>query len=62
MVHMDGFGMGIDGNNLFVSPVYLELVDDKHELDQLADKLDVVPESAAPSRIAKLKRRPILVT
>lgn len=63
MVHMDGFGMGIDGNNLFVSPVYLELVDDKHELDQLADKLDVVPESAAPARIvAKLKRRPILVT
>ena len=43
---MDGFGMGIDGNNLFFSPVYVELVDDKDKLAKLTDKLDVVPESA----------------
>jgi hypothetical protein len=62
MVHMEGFGMGVDGNNLFVSPVYLELVDDKDELEQLTGKLDVVPESAAPPRIvSKLKRMPIIV-
>ncbi len=63
MVHMDGFAMGIDSNNLFVSPVHLELVDDRHEIDQLAQRLDVVPEGEALARIvAKLKRTAIIVT
>jgi hypothetical protein len=63
IVHMDGFGMGIDGHNLFVSPVYLELVDDRAELDQLNAKLDVVSESEAPKRIvSKLARARIVVT
>lgn len=62
MVHMEGFGMGIDGNNLFISPVYLELVDDKHELDELDAKLDIVSEEHAPPRVVrKLRRNPIIV-
>jgi len=62
MVHMDGFGMGIDGNKVFLSPVYVELVDEKDELDRLNASLDVVSEADTPKRIVKkLRRMPIVV-
>ena len=54
IVHLHGFGMGIDGNNLFVSPVYLELVDDRDQIDGLEEKLDVVSENDTPKRVVKM--------
>ncbi len=61
IVHMDGFGLGIDGNNLFFSPVHMDLVDSKCEEDVLDSKLDVVSEEAIPKRIVKkLKRYPLI--
>ncbi len=59
VVHMDGFGLGIDGGRGFFSPVYLSLVDDVNELATLNDELDVLPESSEklPRRVvARLKR------
>jgi hypothetical protein len=62
VVHMDGFGMGIDGKKVFISPVYVELVDDKDELSRLNASLDVVSEADVPQRIVKkLRRMPIIV-
>jgi hypothetical protein len=62
VVHMDGFGMGIDGKKVFLSPVYIELVDDKDELNRLNASLDVVSEADTPKRIVKkLRRMPIVV-
>ena len=62
VVHMDGFGMGIDSKKLFLSPVYIELVDDRDELAALDEQLDVVPESEAPRRVvAKLQRHALVV-
>jgi hypothetical protein len=48
VVHLDGFGMGIDGKKVFLSPVYVELVDDKDELSRLNASLDVVSEADTP--------------
>ena len=59
IVHLDGFGLGVDGSSGFFSPVHLSLVDDVHELERLDEILDVVPEGHAgvPARVvAKLKR------
>jgi hypothetical protein len=62
VVHMEGFGMGIDGKKVFISPVYVELVDDKDELSRLNASLDVVSEADTPQRIVKkLRRMPIVV-
>lgn len=62
VVHMEGHGLGIDGNSLFSTPVYMELVDDKNALASLADQLDVVPEDKAPPLVvAKLKKFPHVV-
>ena len=62
VVHMEGFGMGIDGKKVFLSPVYVELVDDKDELSRLDASLDVIPEADTPERIVKkLRRMPIVV-
>jgi hypothetical protein len=62
VVSLDGFAMGMDANLLFFSPVYVELVDDKDEIDRLDSELDVVPESKVPGRILqKLKRYPRIV-
>jgi hypothetical protein len=62
VVHMDGFGMGIDGKKVFLSPVYVELVDDKDELSRLNASLDVISEADTPDRIVKkLRRMPIVV-
>jgi hypothetical protein len=57
IVHLDGFGLGIDGNNLFFSPVFLILVDNKDKLARLDDALDVVPEDRVPPRILKRLRK-----
>jgi hypothetical protein len=62
VVHMDGFDMGIDGKKVFISPVYVELVDDKDELSRLDASLDVVSEAGTPERIVKkLRRMPIIL-
>ena len=55
LVHLDGFGLGIDGASGFFSPVHMSLVDDVDELATLDEKLDVVPEGdpRIPARIAK---------
>jgi hypothetical protein len=54
--------MGMDGNLVFFSPVHLELVDDKDQLKQVDDILDIVPESKVPPRVLqKLKRYPRIV-
>jgi hypothetical protein len=57
IVHLDGFGLGIDGNNLFFSPVFLVLVDNKPKLAGLDEKLDIVPEDKVPPRILKRLRK-----
>jgi hypothetical protein len=62
LVHLDGFAMGMDANLLFVSPVYIELVDNRDELDQLDSTLDILPQTKVPKRILqKLKRYPRIV-
>jgi hypothetical protein len=57
LVDLDGFAMGMDGNLLFFSPVHLELVDDKDQLKQLVEILDIVPESKVPPRVLQELRR-----
>jgi hypothetical protein len=62
LVTLDGFAMGMDANLLFFSPIHLELVDDRGELEQLDNMLDIVPETKVPPRILqKLKRYPRIV-
>jgi hypothetical protein len=45
--------MGMDANLLFFSPIHLELVDDRDEIEQLDSMLDIVPETKVPPRILK---------
>jgi hypothetical protein len=62
LVDLDGFAMGMDGNMAFFSPVHIELVDDKDELEKLDGMLDIVPETKVPPEILqKLKRYPRIV-
>lgn len=61
IVQMDGLCLGIDSGSVFVSPVYLELVDDPKALAELDDALDVVPAHDVPKRILKrLRRQPLI--
>ena len=57
IVHLGGFGLGMDGNSLFISPVYAELVDSSEKLASLDQQLDVVSEDKVPPRIVKRLRR-----
>jgi hypothetical protein len=62
LIELDGFAMGMDGNLAFFSPVHLELVDGKDDLERLDSLLDILPESNVPQRIlGKLKRYPRIV-
>ncbi len=60
VIHLDGFGLGVDGSTGFFSPVHLSLVDDVDELAGLDDLLDVAPaddEKRIPKRIVEKLRR-----
>jgi hypothetical protein len=59
IVHMDGFGLGIDGSSGFFSPVHLALVDDVEELAALDGSLDVLPKDhpRVPDRVARKLER-----
>jgi hypothetical protein len=61
IVQMDGFGLGIDGNNLFVSPVHVELVHLPEQLAALNDALDVLPPNRVPARVVKRLSRHKLI-
>jgi hypothetical protein len=62
LVELDGFTLGMDGSSAFFSPVHIELVDDKYELEQLDGILDILPETRVPRRILDtLKRYPRIV-
>jgi hypothetical protein len=59
IVHMDGFGLGIDGSSGFFSPVHLSLVDSLDDLAELDENLNVVPkgDKRIPARVAKKLKR-----
>ncbi|MDR3471225.1 MAG: hypothetical protein P4M09_06005 [Devosia sp.] len=60
VVHLDGFGLGVDGSTGFFSPVHLSFVDDVDVLSSLDDSLDVAPaedETRIPKRILEKLRR-----
>jgi hypothetical protein len=62
IVDFVGFAMGMDADLTFFSPVYLQLVDNRDELAELDDKLDIIPESEVPERILRsLKRHPLQI-
>lgn len=57
LVQLDGHCLGLDGNSLFGSPVYIELVESSEDIANMDQAMDILPESKVPPRILKRLRR-----
>jgi hypothetical protein len=57
LVQNDGFAIGMDAGSVFFSPIYIELVDNRDELDQLDSELDLVGKADLPDRVLKKLER-----